>query len=147
MSDATPVQINLISPTFFFYSHKTRFAESTLSRSDAYYTRREETVNDAKGLDLTSLDILLREVETGYEVIKPIPVKVERVDNSFVASFVAANVNTSGDTWDEAVINLQSLLTNLFDLLITHRPEELGPAPKRQLSVLQSFIKKTEDAD
>ena|SRR5436305_12145602 len=96
---------------------------------------------------ITPLKILLNELEPGYEVIKPIPVTIREVDGSFVASFTAANVNSSGDTWDEAVANLQSLLAGVLDLLLSHRPEKLGPAPKQQLSVLQSFIKKSEDAD
>lgn len=96
---------------------------------------------------ITPQKILLNELETGYEVVKPIPVFIREVDGGFVASFKAANVNSSGDTWDEAVANLQSLLGNILDLLLSHRPEKLGPAPKQQLAVLQSFIEKLEDAD
>ena len=95
---------------------------------------------------ITPLKILLNELEADYEVLKPIPVVFRKVDDSFVASFIAANVNSSGDTWTEAIENLRSLLVGIFDLLLTHRPEELGPAPKYQLSVLRAYIRKSEDA-
>lgn len=142
MIDATPVQIDLISPTFFFYSHGTRFTEST--PSTRVYSRQVSTVNDARGLELVfPLNFLLKDLVAGYSVIKPIAVKVEQTDGSFVASFVAANVNASGETWDEAVLNLKSLLVDKFDMLLSHKSSTLGPAPKRQLSVLQSFIRRS----
>ena len=141
MSDATFVQINIINQNVF-YSHRARFAESTPSQRQVNYARREEAVNDAKVVFLQSLDILLKELEHGYKLLKPIPVKVEQLDeNNFVASFVAANVNASGDTWYEAALNLKSTITHLFDLLIEHQ-ESLGKAPRRQLVKMKSFIKR-----
>jgi type I restriction enzyme, S subunit len=94
----------------------------------------------------TSSEVFLVNLEPGFEVRHPIPVSIVKVQNNVVASFVAANVHASGDTQDEAVSHLKSLLIDMFELLLTHSPEELGPAPSRQLSVLQSYIRSAEDA-
>ena len=85
-------------------------------------------------------------LENGYGVRHPIPISVQRIEGSFVVSFAATNLHAPGDTLDEAVSNLKYLLADTLDLLLTHRSDELGPAPKRHLSVLQSYIRKTEDA-
>lgn len=147
MPDATPVPINSINSSVFLYSHRTRFGETTSSHHNrVYYKLHKETVNDAWTPEFTYLDdILLSELEIGFGVIKPIPIKLQLVDSGFVASFVAANISTSGGTWDEATSNLTLLIIDVFELLLSHAPSQLGPGPRRQLSVLRSFITKTED--
>lgn len=142
MTDSTPVQINIINPAFFFYSHDVRFTESTPSNR-VYYAGQASAANNAKGVELTfPLNLLLKELETGYEAIKPIQIKVEQTEGGFIARFVEANVNASGEGWDDAVLNLKSLLIDKLDVLSAHKPNTLGPAPKRQLSVLQSYIRR-----
>jgi predicted RNase H-like HicB family nuclease len=91
-------------------------------------------------------NILISDLEEGYEVLKPIPISVSQ-EEGFVAKFDDANINTSGDTWDEAVSNMRSLLLDMFDLLLMHEVGALGVEPRNQLSVLRSFIKKTEYAN
>jgi type I restriction enzyme, S subunit len=114
--------------------------------------RQAESLIEGVSFDLhtseggSSSEILLTNLESGFEVRHPIPVSVQKIDRTFVASFVAANLHASGDTVEEAVSNLKYLLVDSFDLLLTHRPDELGPGPKRQLSVLQSYMGKTGDA-
>lgn len=85
-------------------------------------------------------NVLIRQLDENLHVLRPIPVKIRRTDGSFIASFNAANAHASGDTWSEALNNLEYWLIDLFNNLITHKPEKLGPAPKRQLAVLQSYL-------
>lgn len=84
--------------------------------------------------------VLIRQLGENVVVIKPIPVEIHREAGSFVASFNAANAHASGDTWNEALVNLQFWIIDLFNNLTSHKPEILGPAPKRQLAVLQSYL-------
>ncbi len=148
MTDATPIQITLTDPLFFFHLHRATFAEPTSSRANASYARTEDAVSDAKAFEFTPpLDILLKRLESGYEVVKPIRVKIKQVNNNFIASFVEANVNASGETWDEAVSNLTSLVIDKFDMLLAHRANALGPAPRKQLSVLQSYIRRATNVN
>ena len=59
-----------------------------------------------------------------YELIQKIPVRVRPVEDSFVATFVDANVNASGETAQDAVENLKDLMAALF--------ETLGALPKER---------------
>lgn len=111
-------------------------------RPDTLYARQADAVSKTVVRQITPLKILLNELEQGHELLKPIPVAIQEMDGSFVASFTAANVNASGESWDEAVLNLMSLIIDKFDMLLAHRPNTLGPAPRKQLSVLQSYIRR-----
>ena len=91
-------------------------------------------------ISLLPTHVLISEVGDEYVVLKPIPAEIQKVDGSYIASFDAANAHASGETWGEAVLNLRYYLTDLYDSLLRHRPERLGPIPKRQLIVLQSFL-------
>lgn len=94
-----------------------------------------------------SIAVLITALDSGYLVRKPILAVVRKVDTGFVASFVDANIHASGDTIDDAAEGLKSLIMDLFDLLRNQPPKTLGPGPKQQLSVLSSYIIKTEDAN
>jgi hypothetical protein len=96
-------------------------------------------------IQVDSLDISIIKLE-GAEVLRPIPVQASRVENAVVASFGLANINASGDTWQEAITNLKDLIVSVFDLLASHPLERLGPAPLKQLAVLRSFIRTPQDA-
>ena len=85
-------------------------------------------------------------LEPPFAVIKPIPVTIEKTDDGYVASFEDANVNSSGDTWDEAVSNLKYLLVDLFDDLVAEPTNTLGPAVQRQIEVMKLFVRKQYDA-
>jgi hypothetical protein len=114
-------------------------------RPSSLYTGHELAF--AEKIKITPVKILLNDLEDGYRILKPIPVDIREAEDSFVASFTTANINSSGDSWEEAVTNLQSLLLDMYDSLLSEKPNALGREPKRQLAVLQSFIIKTEDAD
>jgi hypothetical protein len=76
-----------------------------------------------------------------YEVLRPIPVLVRPEGEEFVASFVEANVNASGETQQEAFESLKALVLDVFDSLRSHPAEKLGPEPARRLAVLRDFIR------
>ena len=59
-----------------------------------------------------------------YDVLAEIPVWVRPEEGSYVASFVDANVNASGETVNDAVGNLKDMMVALL--------ESLGSLPKAQ---------------
>ena len=77
-----------------------------------------------------------------YALVRAIPVVVQPAGREFVATFFDANISTAGDTQEEAVANLRSLLLDMFEYLESEPPEALGPEPTRQLGVLRVFLKR-----
>ena len=75
-----------------------------------------------------------------YELVRAIPVVVQPAGGEFIAAFFDANISTAGDTQEEAVANLRSLLLDMFEYLESEPPEALGPEPTRQLGVLRAFL-------
>ena len=65
-------------------------------------------------------------------------------EGGFIATFFDANISTSGDTEEEAVSNLRSLILDTFEHLESVPREELGPEPRRQLEVLKVFLVRIE---
>mgnify|MGYP001581627087 FL=1 len=78
-----------------------------------------------------------------FVLLRDVPAVVHSVGDSFVARFFDANIGTSGDTQQEAVTNLKSLMMDIFEDLEAEQPERLGPEPSRQLAVLRAFIRRT----
>lgn len=78
-----------------------------------------------------------------YLLRRPMEVVVEQVEDGFVATFFDANISASGDNQQEAFDNLKSLILDIYDSLCAEPPERLGPEPRRQLAVLESFLEKT----
>jgi dCTP deaminase len=85
---------------------------------------------------LTSLDPGL------YELERNIPVVLKPSDDGFTATFFDANIGTSGDTEEEAVDNLRTLIIDTFKLLNSEPIDRLGPEPQRQIRLLRSLIRK-----
>ena len=77
-----------------------------------------------------------------YDVIAEIPVWVRPEGESYVASFVDANVNASGETVNDAVGNLKDMMVALLESLGSLPKKRLGKGPARQLAVLRAFIRK-----
>src|ERR1700683_3622598 len=77
-----------------------------------------------------------------FEILKEIPVVVQPADDEFSATFFDANINTQGCNETEAVENLKELILDIFEHLGAQPAKRLGPGPKRQLAVLQEFIRK-----
>jgi uncharacterized protein (DUF1778 family) len=73
--------------------------------------------------------------ETLYVLVQP-------VEESFVATFVDANINASGETLPDAIGNLKDLIIALYERLSTEKKSKLGKGPTRQLAVLQSILRR-----
>lgn len=76
-----------------------------------------------------------------YELTAPFFVAVEIEDDQFTATFFDANVSASGDTEEEAIGNLKSLILDTFDSLSAEDKTMLGPEPRRQLAILERFLR------
>ncbi|HXO20878.1 MAG TPA: hypothetical protein VOA87_13260 [Thermoanaerobaculia bacterium] len=70
-----------------------------------------------------------------YRVKKPIPIVVRPHDGAFLASFMDANVNATGDTEHEAFEAVKTLMLDMLDQL--GRQPRLGPKLATRLSVLR----------
>jgi predicted RNase H-like HicB family nuclease len=91
---------------------------------------RSYTIEDSSGLD--------------YEILRPIPVVLEKDEDCVVASFNEANIHASGDTFDEAIDNLASYIGDVLDEFLTLGEEVLGAGPRQELAVLSIYIRKRD---
>jgi hypothetical protein len=73
------------------------------------------------------------------KVLKPFEIAIEAIDNGFVSSFSDANINASGDSADEALDNLISMIGDLYQLF-AEEVNQLGPEPTLQYSILQKHL-------
>lgn len=137
MPDTTPIQMTIVSSNVFFQSHTATFAEPSSSQTHASLVLGDSP--DIARIRLAALDIRLTELEKGYKVLMPIPVKIVHSGDSFLASFEEANIHASGETWSGAALNLKSLILDIYDSLITETAP-LGPGPKRQLATLLRYV-------
>jgi predicted RNase H-like HicB family nuclease len=117
-----------------------------LHEQDALRLKKlEEEVQDLKRrlADVHTAHLVVATlVPAPYEVIKEIPVWVRPEEDSYVASFVDANVNASGETVNDAVDNLKDMMAALLESLGSLPKGRLGKGPARQLAVLKAFIRK-----
>jgi deoxycytidine triphosphate deaminase len=77
-----------------------------------------------------------------YKLTRDIPVALQPSDDGFIATFFDANIGSSGDTEEEAIDNLRTLIIDTFELLESTQSEKLGPEPRRRLKLLRSIIRK-----
>ena len=72
---------------------------------------------------------------------KPIPILVRPHEGEYLASFLDANVNTSGETEAEAFSSIKTLILDVWEKL--HKLEttsNLGPKLAERLAVLREFL-------
>jgi hypothetical protein len=74
--------------------------------------------------------------------MRDIPVALKPSDDGFIAAFFDANIGSSGDTEEEAIDNLRTLIIETFELLESTQPGKLGPEPRRRLRLPRSIIRK-----
>jgi predicted RNase H-like HicB family nuclease len=114
---------------------------------DAKYAARlhdlERTVSSLKTqvAKRASIAVISTFAPEPFGVRKQIPVVIQPFDDEFIASFFDANINAQGSNETEALENLKDVMLGVFEHLSAQRSNRLGPEPKRQLAVLQEFIK------
>jgi len=78
--------------------------------------------------------------------LRQIVVVIHPDETGYAAGFFDANIHASGDTEEEALRNLKSLILDTFDALSTEPPGQLGPEPQRQRAGLSEFVRPTQHA-
>ena len=116
---------------------KTQELESIRERLDELEKRIDQRSREFAFTQISSLGI------PDYAVQKPIPVTICQDGDEFTATFFDANISTGGDTEQEAVANLQSLIADFYDDLVATPDEKLGPSLRRQKLVLVEFLCRT----
>ena len=76
-----------------------------------------------------------------YELLKPISIVIEGQTHGFVASFVEANINASGETEHEAINLVKDTILMAYERLSAKDDTKLGPGPLRQKQILTSLIR------
>lgn len=76
---------------------------------------------------------------TGYSLVKPIAVEISYDDGEYLAQFTEAEITTSGNTREESIEWLRNTIVSLYELYDRERAA-LGPLPRRQLDVLETYI-------
>ena len=78
-----------------------------------------------------------------YEVLRPFLIVLRPYEEEHIATWFDANISASGETAEDALCNFKDILIATFECLTRHKPNQLGPSPACQLTVLQEFIRKT----
>ncbi len=80
-----------------------------------------------------------------YQIRAPIPVRVTREEPlDFTATFDEAGISIGGESFRDAFEALVNEILDTFDYLTEHQAE-LGAEPQRQLTVLRTYLGKTND--
>jgi len=79
-----------------------------------------------------------------YQITQQIPVTIEGDGEEFTATFTEANVSATGETEADAIANFKDSLLSCYQLLEKKTPEQLGPLPTRQWTVIKGVVKRTE---
>jgi hypothetical protein len=95
---------------------------------------------------LIRIETFERELRGSLELYRPISAVVQQEDETFVASFLDANINASGESQLDAVEELKEAIVARF-LLFSSKEAVLGEEPRRQLAVLRQFIRNAVVAD
>jgi hypothetical protein len=76
-----------------------------------------------------------------YELLRPISIAIEGHTEGFIASFVEANINASGETEHEAVNMVKDTILMAYERLVSKDDEALGPGPLKQKQILMNLIR------
>ncbi len=76
-----------------------------------------------------------------YELLRPISIVIEGQTDGFLASFVEANINASGETEHEAINMVKDTILMAYERLVSKADEKLGPGPLKQKQILMSLIR------
>jgi hypothetical protein len=119
------------------YGVNRRTAGTTKARVSVHGTQfKAPIVLSAHG---QGIPLIVQSLAPPLNVLKPFEIAIEHIDDGFVASFWEANINASGDSADEALDNLVSMIHDLYELF-SDEINQLGPEPARQYSILRTHL-------
>jgi hypothetical protein len=119
------------------YGENRKTAGSTKARVSVHGTQLEATI--ALPVQGQVITLIVQNLASPLNVLKPFEIAIEPIDDGFVASFLEANINASGDSADEALDNLVSIIRDLYELF-SDEINQLGPEPARQYSILRTHL-------
>jgi hypothetical protein len=76
-----------------------------------------------------------------YELLRPLSIVIEGRTGGFIASFVEANINASGETEHEAINMVKDTILMAYERLASKDDETLGPGPLKQKQILMNVIR------
>jgi predicted RNase H-like HicB family nuclease len=79
-----------------------------------------------------------------YNVLRTIHAVVSSCEGNYIASFVDANINSSGETLEEAIHNIKDMIVITYESLKQEDKKRLGPDSLRQMMILDQFIQKID---
>jgi len=95
-------------------------------------------------IGLSELKICSSDLEPVYNLARAIIINVRCIaQNNYVAEFAEANINASGESLDEALNNIKTLIVDMFNLLRSVERRTLGPEPRNQLRALTAVMRKS----
>jgi predicted RNase H-like HicB family nuclease len=98
----------------------------------------------SEGPNAASIDLTIASFRPEpFEVVKPFEVVIREVEGGYEASFIEANIGTTGDTRHEALENLKDLILMIFRDFEGEDDATLGPAMRKQRDILSDFIRRT----
>lgn len=133
--------------TLFCASSKTELVRYRKRRSSPELAVMQLCVKDLQRR-LSALEATIHSQIVPIQSLSPHPLDVRKhlnavvsyEDGAYVASFIDANINGSGDTLLDAVEMLKEMIASTY-LFFEANEASLGSEPQRQLNVLREFIK------
>ncbi len=125
-------QVNTITVDPAKQSH---LLEEQFRAAFGYTQRVSELCQRLEGIEAASLT-------AQYKVLHPMTSVVVPCDDGFEAALYDVNLYSTGETQEEAVSSLKSLLLDVFDHLTGQDDDLLGPEPLKQKKFLIEHIAK-----
>ena len=82
-------------------------------------------------------------IDSGYELIKPIKVKIIKNNNEVIGDIEELEIYSFGESEFEVLRDLNEEITDLFDDLIKLNDKNLGKYPRKWKAILKKYIRKT----
>jgi hypothetical protein len=101
---------------------------------------QESTVEDLLTEDRLTVIFLASLAPSQLTLRQILPIHITEMTHGYIASFIEANIHSSGETEWEAIDNLKALIIDAYQMLQDIEQSALGPMPSKQLAILQSFI-------
>lgn len=117
---------------------------SELAHLAELVTKATKLIEKSTKTNTTPFNVQISSLGSGdYSLRCPISLLIVPEEDEFIASLLDAQITTSGDTIEEAVSNLQSLIEDFADSLLDMSDDKLGLIPRRQKAALKELLCRT----